>query len=192
MSYRRIVISLIQHDCVWALNLQITSNNVYLPVNSKLCTFPVENIPSGHSLPRVHVQDRAGWEDRVPHTDVRDLPDITLVGIKIPHVSVWILSNYNLASRSDSVTLLVNFGQAFPPIHEEGSRTWSGIPGDTQMGLQGPELRDLKENTLSTQVKAQSKHRDMKMSGKTEFLIVKLRFIKANIMSVTWKSQNYC
>ena len=143
---------------VWELELQLSIKNLHRPISCKLDGFPVENVPFWFSLPGEHVFNRAVREDRVPHINITDLPNKTLLGIKSAHKIVRILTDEDLSSGEDGVTLSVDFGQAFPPVHEEGSCTWTGIPGDTEVCLQSTELRDTEHNTVSTQVEGISKH----------------------------------
>ena len=143
---------------VWESELQLSIKNLHCPVGSKLYGFPVKDVPSWYSLPGEHVFNRAVREDRVPHIHIIDLPNKTLLGIKFTQVTVRILPDDDLSPGGDGVTLLVKFGQAFPPVHEEGGRTWTWIPGDTEVGLQSAEVRDTEYNSASTQGKGISKH----------------------------------
>ena len=143
---------------VWESELQLSIKNLHCPVGSKLYGFPVKDVPSWYSLPGEHVFNRAVREDRVPHIHIIDLPNKTLLDIEITHEIVWILTEEDLSPGGDAVTLPVNFSQAFPPVHEEGSCTWTWIPGDTEVGLQSAEVRDTEYNSASTQGKGISKH----------------------------------
>lgn len=109
------------HYChVRALQLSLNINNVHIPLEQQLCAPPVNDVCRRSCPPSEHVLDRAVWEDRVPHIHVQDLTNETLLLVKVTHIIVWILSEDNLAPSSDGVALLVYFGQALPPVHEEG------------------------------------------------------------------------
>ena len=153
---------------VWELELQLSIKNLHRPISCKLDGFPVKNVPSWYSLPGEHVFNRAVREDRVPHINITDLPNKTLLSIKFTQVTVRILPDEDLSPGGDGVTLLVKFGQAFPPVHEEGRRTWTWIPGDTEVCLHGSEVRDTEHNTASTQGEGISKHTYRKNNNSSE------------------------
>lgn len=137
------------------------SNNMHVAINLQLCALPVKHIPSWSSYPSIQALDEAIWEYRVPHINVVDLTNQALFGIKVTNVTVWILSKDHFAPWPDGVTLLVNFGQAFLPIHEDICCSRAGIPGETQVALQGAKLRNLEEHSISTQVESQSTATDL-------------------------------
>lgn len=144
------------------LQLQLISKHMHVAINLQLCALPVKNIPSWSSFPSEHVLDDAIWEYRVPQINVVDLTNQALFGIKVTKVIVWILSKDHFAPWPDGVTLPVNFGQAFLPVHEEICFSCTGIPGETQVALQGAKPRNLEEHSFSTQVERQSTATDWK------------------------------
>lgn len=145
-----------------AWQLHILSDNVHISINLQLCALPVKDIPSGNSHPSRNVLDDVVWEYPVPHINVTDFTNEALIGVKVTQVIVWILSKEDFAPRSDGVTLLVHFGQAFPAVHEDVCCSCLGIPGETQVGLQGLKLRNLEEHSFSTQVEGQSTATNLK------------------------------
>lgn len=136
--------------------LQLRYNNEDIAIERERGALPVKNIASWNSLPSVHILDGAVWEDRVPHVNVVDFTDIALLGVKVTQVTVWVLPQDNLASLSDGVTLLVDFGHAFPPVHEDICCSRAGVPGGAQVGLQGTKRRNQEKHSLSTQVERDS------------------------------------
>lgn len=129
---------------------------MHVAINLQLCALPVKNIPPWSSYPSEQALDDAPWEYRVPHINVVDLTNQALFGIKVTKVIVWILSKDHFAPWLDGVTLLVNFGQAFLPIHVDICCSCAGIPGEAQVALQGAKLRNLEEHSFPTQVERQS------------------------------------
>ena len=66
------------------------------------------------------------------------------------------MSDDDLPPGADGVTLLVNLGHAFPSFYEDGSCTGAGVPGEAEVGLQGPDRWDVEQHTFSAQVEGQS------------------------------------
>lgn len=138
------------------------SNNMHVAINLQLHALPVKNIRSCNSHPSEHVLDDSLWEYHVPHINVVDLTHEALLGVKVTKVIVWILSKDNFSPCLDGVTLLVNLGHAFLPIHVDICCSCAGIPGETQVVVQGAKLRNLEEHSFSTQEEGQSTTTDLK------------------------------
>lgn len=136
--------------------LHLVVDDLHLPVHFKLHRLPVDDVPPLDPLPTEQVLDDAVRQNRVPHVHVGDLPNKTLGDVKAPQEGVGILTQHDPAPRADGVVRPVDFGQTSPAVQEQGSCTWTVVPGEAQVGLQGAELGDLEGHCVSTQVEGQS------------------------------------